>query len=154
MGLFHGLFTTPSWQSLALLAQGWALATDHHTIPTSLWLTGATAMKHCAQFYVFLGCPLYSKRSYLDCVAEQVPGRRIRSLADGGYATKDYVRQLPEAIHVVGRFPIRAKLYEVPPPPNGQASRGSTQKRRPDRLTQDPHADRRGMGTSLRRSAH
>jgi hypothetical protein len=24
---------------------------------------------------------------------------------------------LPEAVHVVGRFPISAKLYKVPPPP-------------------------------------
>jgi Transposase DDE domain len=38
-------------------------------------------------------------------------------LADGGYATKDYVRQLPKAAHIVGRFPISAKLYEVPPSP-------------------------------------
>jgi len=37
-------------------------------------------------------------------------------LADGGYATKDYVRRLPKAAHVVGRLPISAKLYEVPPP--------------------------------------
>jgi hypothetical protein len=56
-------------------------------------------------------------RALLDFVAEQVPGRPIRSLADGGYATKDYVRQLPKATHVVGRFPISAKLYALPPPP-------------------------------------
>ena len=56
-------------------------------------------------------------RTILDCVAEQLPGRPIRSLADGGYATKDYGRQLPEEAHVVGRFPISAKLYELPPPP-------------------------------------
>ena len=56
-------------------------------------------------------------RALLDFIAQQAPGRPIRSLADGGYATKDYVRQLPEAAHVVGRFPISAKLYEVPPPP-------------------------------------
>jgi hypothetical protein len=56
-------------------------------------------------------------RGILDFGAEQLPGRPIRSLADGGYATKDYVRQLPEAVHIVGRFPISAKLYEVPPPP-------------------------------------
>jgi hypothetical protein len=56
-------------------------------------------------------------RTILDRVAEQLPGRSIRSLADGGYATKDYVRQLPAAAHVVGRFPISAKLYELPPPP-------------------------------------
>jgi hypothetical protein len=82
-----------------------------------------------------LGCELYLKapqahtlnvpsqsrgqlaRTILDFVAEQVPGRSIRSLADGGYATKDYVRQLPKATHVVGRFPISAKLYELPSPP-------------------------------------
>jgi len=56
-------------------------------------------------------------RAILDFVAAQLPGRSIRSLADGGYATKDYVRQLPKATHVVGRFPISAKLYELPPPP-------------------------------------
>jgi len=49
-------------------------------------------------------------------MAEQLPGRPIQSLADGGYATKDSVRRLPEAVHIVGRFPISAKLYEVPPP--------------------------------------
>ena len=53
----------------------------------------------------------------LDVVADQLPGRAIRSLADGGYVTKDYVRQLPKAAHIVGRFPIGAKLYEWPPPP-------------------------------------
>jgi hypothetical protein len=56
-------------------------------------------------------------RDILDFLAEQLPERPIRSLADGGYATKDYSRRLPETAHVVGRFPISAKLYEVPPPP-------------------------------------
>jgi hypothetical protein len=56
-------------------------------------------------------------RAILDFVAEQLPRRSIRSLADGGYATKDYVRQLPKATHVVGRFPINAKLYALPPAP-------------------------------------
>ena len=55
-------------------------------------------------------------RDILDCMAEPLPGRPIQSLADGGYATKDYVRRLPETVHLVGRFPISAKLYEVPPP--------------------------------------
>jgi hypothetical protein len=226
MRLFQGLFTAPSWQSFSLLACGWALATDRHTITTYLWLTGATAVKHFSRFYVFLGCPLYNQRwqlwgavihlaaqfvpedevirvafddttkkkagshieglaryrngagsarqeyrtlrglnyvlgimrlpltrwpghslsvpvglelylkpeqaqklnvpyrsrsqlarDILDFIAEQVPGRPIRSLADGGYATKDYVRQLPDAAHVVGRFPISAQLDEVPSKP-------------------------------------
>jgi hypothetical protein len=56
-------------------------------------------------------------RALLDFVAEQVPGRPIRSLADGGYATKDSVQRLPEATHVVGRFPISAKRYALPSPP-------------------------------------
>ena len=67
-------------------------------------------------------------RAILDFVAEQVPGRPIRSLADGGYATKDYVRQLPDAAHVVGRFPISAKLYELPPTPTAKR-RGAPRKK-------------------------
>jgi hypothetical protein len=226
MGLFRGLFTAPSWQSFSLLACGWALGTDRHTITTYVWLTGATTVKHFSRFYVFLGCPLYTKRwhlwgavvrqaarfvpageviqvafddttkkkagrhieglahyrngagsarqeyrtlrglnfvlgimrlplqrwpghylsipvgcelylkepqarklngpyrsrsqlarNILDFVAQQLPGRSIQSLADGGYATKEYLRQLPKPAHVVGRFPISAKLYELPPPP-------------------------------------
>jgi hypothetical protein len=54
-------------------------------------------------------------RDILDFVAQQVPGHPIRSLADGGYATKDYSRQLPKATHLVGRLPISAKLYTLPP---------------------------------------
>ena len=56
-------------------------------------------------------------RDILDFVAQQVPGRPIQSLTDGGYATKDYVRRLPKATHVVGRLPISAKLYTLPPTP-------------------------------------
>jgi hypothetical protein len=51
-------------------------------------------------------------RDLLDFVAEQLPGRQLRSLADGGSAPKDYVRQLPKAAHGVGRFPISAQLYQ------------------------------------------
>ena len=226
MTLCHSLFTTPARETFTTLACGWALATHRHTITTYLWLTGASAVKHFSQFYVFLGCPLYQQRWHLwaavirlaapfvpegevirvsfddttkkkagtqieglaryrngagsarqeyrtlrglnfvlgvmhiplqrwpgyrlsipvglelylkepqahqlhvpyrsrsqlardilDFLAAQLPGRPIRSLADGGYATKDYSRRLPETVHVVGRFPISAKLYEVPPPP-------------------------------------
>src|SRR5438034_278224 len=62
MALFQGLFTVPSWHTFTSLACGWALATDRHTITTYLWLTGATTVKHFSRFYVFLGCPLYTKR--------------------------------------------------------------------------------------------
>ncbi len=50
-------------------------------------------------------------RAMLDFIAQQLPGRSIRSLADGGYATKDYVRTFPASTQMVGRFPISAKLY-------------------------------------------
>jgi hypothetical protein len=99
---------------------------------------------HCLS--VPVGCELYLKepqahklnvpyrsrsqlaRDILDSLAEQLPERPIRSLADGGYATKDYVRQLPKAAQVVGRFPISAKLYELPPPPTPK-QRGARRKK-------------------------
>ena len=56
-------------------------------------------------------------RAMLDFIAQQLPGRSIRSLADGGYATKDYVRAFPTSTHMVGRVPISAKLSQVPPEP-------------------------------------
>jgi hypothetical protein len=63
-----------------------------------------------------LGVPYRSRsqwaRDILDCMAEQLPARHLRSLADGGSATKDYIRRLPNAAHVVGRCPISAKLDE------------------------------------------
>jgi hypothetical protein len=67
-------------------------------------------------------------RDILDFVAEQVPGRPIRSLADGGYATKDYARQLPDTAHAVGRLPINAKLYMLPPTPTTKR-RGAPRKK-------------------------
>jgi DDE superfamily endonuclease len=67
-------------------------------------------------------------RDILDFVAEQLPGRHIRSLADGGYATKDSVRDFPDAAHVVGRFPLSAKLYQVPPTPTTKR-RGAPRKK-------------------------
>jgi hypothetical protein len=62
MGLFQGLFTAPSWQTFGLLACGWVLAGERHTITTYLWLTGATAVKHFSRFYGFLGGALYAAR--------------------------------------------------------------------------------------------
>jgi hypothetical protein len=88
---------------------------------------------HCLS--VPVGCELYLKapqahqlnvpyrsrsqlaRAILDFIAEQGPERAIRSLADGGYATKAYIRRLPKAVHVVGRLPISAQLYTLPPTP-------------------------------------
>jgi len=62
MSLFQGLFTAPSWQSFVLLAWGWALTSERHTLTTYLWLTGATRVKHFSRFYVFLGSALDNAR--------------------------------------------------------------------------------------------
>ncbi|MGH7964036.1 MAG: IS701 family transposase [Candidatus Binatia bacterium] len=63
MGLFAGLFTVPSWQTFTWLAGGWAVASgERQTLPTSLWLTGATRGKHFWRFYEFLGGALYHAR--------------------------------------------------------------------------------------------
>jgi len=54
-------------------------------------------------------------REIIDFVAAQLPARQIRVLGDGGYATKDCLRQLPATVHVVGRMLITGKLSERPP---------------------------------------
>ena len=58
-------------------------------------------------------------REIVDFVAAQLPARSIRVLSDGGYATKDYLHQLPATVHVVGRMLITGKLYAPPPQPRG-----------------------------------
>jgi hypothetical protein len=62
MALLQGLFPGPSWPTFTSLACGGALATDRHTITTSWWRTGATAVKPCARCSVCLGCPLSTPR--------------------------------------------------------------------------------------------
>jgi hypothetical protein len=86
-------------------------------------------------------------------MAEQVPGRSLRRLADGGYATKDSVQQVPEAVHVVGRLPISATLSTVPPTPppkqrgaprNKGALMGSPQTLAQTSKGWAPHPDEKG----------
>jgi len=131
MPLFQGFFTAPSWQTLTSLACGWALATDRHPITTSLWLTGATAVKHFSRFYVFLGCPLYQQRWHLwgavirlaaQCVPEgevmqvsyddttkKKAGRHIEGLAryrHGAGTARQAYRTLQGLNCVLGLMPI------------------------------------------------
>ena len=54
-------------------------------------------------------------REIVDFVAAQLPTRRIRVLGDGGYATKEYLHQLPATVDVVSRMLITGKLYAPPP---------------------------------------
>jgi len=58
-------------------------------------------------------------REIVDLVAAQLPGRRLRVLGDGGYATKECLRRLPATVAVVSRLLITGKLYALPPKPAG-----------------------------------
>jgi hypothetical protein len=238
MGLFAGLFTTPSEQTFIVLACGWAVARgERQTITTYLWLTGATGVKHFSCFYRFVGGALYEARwslwariircaaqwapaeavivvivddstkkkvgrqiegvshyrngvgsarqeyrtlrglnfvwgqmqvpvpgwpgrrvsvpiglslylkeeqarklqvpyqtrsalarEIVDFVAAQLPTRRIRVVGDGGYATKETLRQLPVRVDVVSRILITGKLY-APPLPRTTPRRGCPPKK-------------------------
>lgn len=68
-------------------------------------------------------------REIVDFVAAQLPTRPVRVLGDGGYATKECLRQLPATVHVVGRMLSTGKLY-APPPPR-QPRRGCPPKKGP-----------------------
>jgi DDE superfamily endonuclease len=59
-------------------------------------------------------------RTMVDFVAAELPGRQIRALGDGGYATKDFLRDLPDTVGVVSRFLLSGKLYALPQPPAGK----------------------------------
>jgi hypothetical protein len=58
-------------------------------------------------------------REIVDFVAAQLPERQIRVLGDGGYATKECLRQLPATVHVISRLLLTGKLYARPLPPAG-----------------------------------
>jgi DDE superfamily endonuclease len=227
--LFQGLFTAPSWQTFAVLAWGWAVTSERHTLTAYLWLTGAVTLKHYSCFYVFVGGALYKARWQLwarlirlaaqwvpaedpivivvddstkkkagrhiegvgcyrngagsarqeyrtlrglnfvwgimrvplarwpghclsvpiglalylkeaqarplhlpfpsrsalareivDFVAAQLPTRQLRVLADGGYATKEFVRALPPGVQVLSRLLVAGKLYALPAPPTAK----------------------------------
>jgi hypothetical protein len=64
----------------------------------------------------------------VDCVAAQLPTRRIRVVGDGGYATKDTRQQLPARVDMVSRLLITGKLY-APPPPRTVPRRGGPPKK-------------------------
>ncbi len=89
MGLFEGLFTTPSWHTFTILAYGWAVAGgDRQTLSTYLWVSGATEEKHWSCFYRFVGGALYTARWVLwgriiRCAAQWVPATEpIRIVVD------------------------------------------------------------------------
>lgn len=226
MSLFSNFFTTPSLFNFMILAYGWSLATNRHTITSYLWPSGAVSYKHFSRFYLFLSGPFfqvlkqlwsgiilfaaqrvpedqpirikvddlikkksgrkiqgasryrnaagsarqeyrvlwglnfvyatmqiplgywpghflsipiglkiylkeslarklrqpYRSRSLLaremvDLAAELLPNRALRVCADGGYASKGFLRNLLKNVQVVSRFPVNRKLYALPQTP-------------------------------------
>lgn len=67
-------------------------------------------------------------RRIVDHVATVLPTRAIRVATDGGYATKVFLRELPNNVHVVGRLLLTAQLYQQPPTPV-QGQRGAPRKK-------------------------
>lgn len=59
-------------------------------------------------------------RQIVDFVAAQLPGRALRVLVAGGYATKDVLRHLPPPVEVVSRLLISGRLYDLPRPLSGR----------------------------------
>jgi hypothetical protein len=55
-------------------------------------------------------------RQIVDFVAAQLPRRALRVLADGGYATKDFLQSLPPTVAVMSRLLISGTLYGLPLP--------------------------------------
>jgi hypothetical protein len=56
-------------------------------------------------------------REIIDFVAEQLPQRRLRVLADGGYASKEFLHDLPKNVDVISRLLVTGKLYGLPTHP-------------------------------------
>jgi hypothetical protein len=112
------------WGLLRVPVPGWSGQQVSVPIGLSLYLKAEQAAK--------LHLP-YQTRSALarelaDFVAAQLPTRRMRVLGDGGYATKETLRQLPATVEVGSRMLISGKL-SAPPPPRSPSRRGCPPKK-------------------------
>ena len=63
-------------------------------------------------------------RQIIDLVTQTLPHCQIRVTADGGYSTKEFLRNAPQSLKNIGRFPVNSKLYDLPKPvPKGRRGR-------------------------------
>jgi hypothetical protein len=99
------------WGQMRIPIPGWPGQRVSVPIGLSLYLKEAQAR----QLHVPYQTRSALAREIVDFVAAQLPTRRIRVLGDGGYATKDTLRQLPATVTVVSRMLITGKLYAPPP---------------------------------------
>jgi Transposase DDE domain len=114
------------WGIMRIPVPGWPGQQVSVPIGLSLYLKEEQARK--------LKQPYQSRsalaREIVDFVAAQLPTRQVRMLGDGGYATKESLRQLPATVDVVGRMLITGTLY-APPPPREPSRRGCPPKKGP-----------------------
>jgi hypothetical protein len=112
------------WGQMCIPVPGWPGQSVSVPIGLSLYLKAEQARK--------LRVPYQTRstlaREIVDFVAAQLPTRRIRVVGDGGYATKDMLRELPATVAVVGRMLLTGKLY-APPPLRTASRRGCPPKK-------------------------
>lgn len=53
-------------------------------------------------------------RQIIDFIANLLPHHRFLVKADGGYSTKEFLSGLPANVDIVGRFPIKSRLFDSP----------------------------------------
>jgi len=94
------------WGQMRVPVPGWPGQSVSVPIGLSLYLKEEQARK--------LNVPYQTRsalaREIVDLVAAELPTRRIRVVGDGGYATKETLRQLPAPVEVVSRRLISGKL--------------------------------------------
>jgi len=115
-----------------------------------IWATLSVPLKHWPGYHLCIpvGLKLYLKKPWAQqlkqpyysrsilahqivaIIATTLPERSLVVSADGGYATKEFLRELPGNIVVTSRFPISSKLHQLPnPSPKGK--RGPKPKKGP-----------------------
>lgn len=98
------------WTTLSLPLKQWAGYRLCIPIGLKLYLKKPVAKE--------LKQPYYSRsalaRQIVDRLALTLPERSIIVSADGGYATKEFLRGLPGNVAVTGRFSVSSKLYQLP----------------------------------------
>jgi hypothetical protein len=114
------------WGQMRVPVPGWPGKQVSIPVGLSLYLKDAQARK----LHVSYQTRSALAREIVDFVAAELPTRRIRVVGDGGYATKDTLRQLPATVDVVSRMLITGKLY-APPPVRTLPRRGCPPKKGP-----------------------